>query len=82
MASNMYIIGSVFLRNYYSIYDFENNRVGIALNIYSNADVRKIFPTWAIILIVVGGVLILLVIALCIWRRYRNKKLRNDLQHY
>lgn len=32
---NFYIFGDVFLRSYYSIYDFENKRIGLAIHPYS-----------------------------------------------
>jgi len=79
----MYILGDVFLRNYLSIYDFDNNRVGVALHIYSNATVRKgPFPGWAIALIVVGGILVIGVVAYCFWRRHKNKKRKAAMHHY
>jgi len=33
-APNMYIFGDVFLRKYYSIYDFERSKVGLALAVH------------------------------------------------
>lgn len=32
---NRYIFGTVFLQNYYSIYDYENKRIGLALDVIS-----------------------------------------------
>jgi len=37
---NLYIFGDVFLRSYYSIYDFENYKVGLALHKYSTAKIE------------------------------------------
>ena len=34
-SMNMYILGDVFLKSFYSVYDFENRQVGLALHIYS-----------------------------------------------
>jgi hypothetical protein len=76
MNVNMYILGDVFLKNYYSIYDFENKQVGLALHPWSTANVKKFFPGWAIALIVVTGVIIILGVAFYFWRRYKAKKLK------
>ncbi len=32
---NMYILGDIFLNSFYSVYDYDNKRVGIALHIQS-----------------------------------------------
>lgn len=48
----MYILGDSFLRAWYSIYDFENNRVGVVQTHDSIAQIVTYFPTWAIVLIV------------------------------
>jgi len=37
---NIFIFGDVFLRSFYSIYDFENKRVGLALHKYSLASIE------------------------------------------
>lgn len=57
---NIYILGDVFLRSYYSIYDFETKKVGLALHKYSLASIEEDSMTWLIIITVVTAVLIVL----------------------
>jgi len=33
--ANLFLIGDVFLRHFYSVYDFDNNQVGLGINIHS-----------------------------------------------
>lgn len=44
----------MFLRSYYSIYDFENKRVGLALHKFSNASIEHDSKAWVYIVIVVS----------------------------
>ena len=37
-SEEMYILGDVFLRNYYAIFDTENNRVGLTPHLESFAN--------------------------------------------
>lgn len=79
----MYILGDSFLRSYYSIYDFDNQRVGIAMNIYAKGDMKKkIFPTWAIVLIVIASIIVVALIAYFTYRYFKNKKLASARLHY
>ena len=39
----VYILGSAFLQNYYTIYDQDNRKVGIALHPFSSAAVQPTF---------------------------------------
>jgi hypothetical protein len=61
-TNDQYILGTAFLRNYYTVYDQSTSKVGLALHINSNANVTKKLPGWAIFLIillvisVVGGI--------------------------
>ena len=41
IGADLYVIGASFLRDYISIYDFENNRVGLALHNASTGSVTK-----------------------------------------
>lgn len=36
---NFYTIGQIFLFNYYTVYDFEDNSVGIYLHSFSNSEI-------------------------------------------
>lgn len=52
-----YVLGEPFLRAWYTIYDFENNRVGVALSHDSTAAKVTPFPTWALVLIIISSVI-------------------------
>jgi Eukaryotic aspartyl protease len=57
---NLFIFGDVFLRSYYSIYDFENKRIGIALHKDSKASVEEDSRTWVYIVIISSAALIVI----------------------
>ena len=46
-----YILGDVFLKNYYQIYDAENMQVGLVPSVTSNATITSNLPDWDIGLI-------------------------------
>jgi hypothetical protein len=39
--TNFYILGDIFLKNYYSVYNFEDNSVGLGLSISSTAAISE-----------------------------------------
>lgn len=65
---DMIILGDAFLRAYYSIYDFENDRIGIAVHKYSASYLEKKFPKWIIIVIVAVSILFLIIIGVVIYK--------------
>lgn len=60
---NIYIFGDVFLRSYYSIYDFENYRVGLALHKYSSGKIEEESRKWMYVVIAISFVVIIIGIA-------------------
>ena len=74
------ILGDAFLRSYYSIYDFENYRMGIAVNSYSSSYVQygndKGLAGWAIALIVLACIFVVGVVMAIIFNVYKKKRLR------
>jgi hypothetical protein len=79
MNMNMYILGDVFLRNYYQVYDFAGQQAGLAINIHADSatTITDSLPgglsTIAIILIVVAVVAVLALCAI-FGRRHRNNR--------
>lgn len=81
---NFFILGLPFLQTFYSIYDFENRRLGIALHRYSSGLVQNEFKkyddnktTWIIIASCIGASLVLLVIVCAIIKKLKKKRLSN-----
>lgn len=42
---NMYILGDVFLKNYYQVYNLENNTIGLGVNSKSPLSLLKDVPS-------------------------------------
>jgi hypothetical protein len=71
------VLGVPFLENYYSIYDYDQQRIGLALHIYSDAAIRPTFSWWAILLIALGVIVVFPLIVFgfyCIYKVRRNKR--------
>ena len=80
-TDSKYVLGDAFLRAWYSVYDYGQNRVGLAKNLESTAQliVRATpFPTWAIVLIVIVGVLLVLGVAFIVYRWRKLKKAKTE----
>ena len=42
---NLYMMGALFLRHFYSVYDFENDEVSLGINSHSKGRVHMYSPT-------------------------------------
>ncbi len=65
---NMFIFGDTFLRSYYNIYDFENQRVGLALHKWSSAAIKEDSKLW-IYLVIIGSILVVILGGLYFWKK-------------
>ncbi len=72
---NIYIFGDVFLRSFYSIYDFENKRVGLALHTQSKATIDYKSSKWVIVFIVLLVLILILaiIIGVYLWNRKQRE---------
>lgn len=99
-----FVLGNVFMFNFYTIFDLDNSRVGVALHIYSQGSLKEdvlhpdptdptnpnnpkipsaAFPTWGIIIIVVGAVILVGLVVFISFRRCRKgpkKEMANGIQ--
>lgn len=71
----LYILGDSFLRNYLSIYDFENKRAGLALHKYSRTRVEKYTGSnkWVIPLVLTVVFLLLAIITVVGYKVYKKR---------
>ncbi len=74
----VYLMGSLFLQSFYSVYDLDNKQVGISLAAGSTGNLivsgGNGFPVWAIVVICIVGVALLGTGAYFVVRHFRNKK--------
>jgi hypothetical protein len=72
------MLGNNFLRGWYSIFDFEQRKVGLALSLGSLAKFDKgvSIAAWTIVLIVLAGLIVigLIIFAIIKYRKYKNAK--------
>lgn len=94
-SSDIYTIGQTFLFNLYTVYDYENKRVGFFKHIYSDIDegdggvdrepidpeTGSTFPIWAII-VIIAAALVMVVVAAVLFIRRRNRRLAKTLEDY
>lgn len=71
--TNEYTLGTVFMYNYYQIFDLQNNKFGLNGPSIDFAAARSSFPTWIIILVV--GVMVIVGISIFCFIRIKNKRL-------
>ena len=77
--TNNYVLGTVFLYNYYLVFDWENTRIGFNGPIVVNFSPlsKPSIPFW--IILVIAGVVAIVGIAIFCFIRMRNKRLQKDL---
>lgn len=67
---NIFIFGDVFLRSFYSIYDFESKRIGLALHKYSSGSIETDSKAWAYVIIAVSaGVVVACIVGYCVMKK-------------
>lgn len=74
---SLFIFGDAFLRSYYNIYDFENQRVGLALHKWSSASIVEDSKLW-IYLLIIGSILVAILAALYLIKKQREKKIEEE----
>jgi len=78
--SDRYILGSSFLQNYLTIYDYDSQRVGLAIHILSQAAVMATFAWWQIALIALGVVVVFPLIILGLYQIYKYRRSKRTLR--
>lgn len=69
---SIFIIGDAFLRSYYNIYDFDNQRIGLALHKYSAATITSDDTSWPYLVII--GSIVFIIVALLVYYVYRSRR--------
>lgn len=64
-SEHMYILGNTFMKNYYTVFDNENKRVGLAPSKGSKAEVTQGTPTYLIVLIVIAVLVAIAIVVVC-----------------
>lgn len=86
--NNEYILGTSFLYGYYQVYDFATQSIGFNGEYVDFDPHRRIDPVipedtsisgWLVFLIIAVVAIVLAGIGLFIYKRYKNKKLREQL---
>lgn len=78
-SQGMYILGDVFLRNFYTTFDFGSNDLRLAINANAAQEVyiETVLSGWAIFGIILAclvGLSLIILLVLCIIKKQRAKK--------
>jgi hypothetical protein len=78
---NKMVFGSVFLQNYYSIYDYETGRIGLALDVISEGNISDTASIHGAVILMITlasiiGAIIGLCLVVCIIRRRNSRDMK------
>jgi len=78
LSLDIWIFGDTFLKNYYSVYDDQNSRLGLASSNYTDSSVSNMMETVLIVGIVVVCILLLLSFLRCYVSRKQSQELSSN----
>lgn len=70
--SEYIVLGDIWFKSFYSVFDYENGRIGLALHTFSNGSIETegmiswIYPLGIIVIVV-----IVLIVGIIFWRKRR-----------
>ena len=79
VGSDFYLLGDIFLRNFYAVYNWDTKQIGLTNNYKSDLigpvdETSNKLSTGAIVGIVIGSIIILLIVVCCICHMVKKKK--------